>query len=1009
MQFEYDKVLEKCKNFFDYSLDLVYLNDLKGNFLYANDIALNLLGYNREDIKHLSLINLLDKENLKKAISITQKIVETGMQSEYSQFKIKTKGGDVIYIETYGIPLFKEGKVHSIIGIGRNITKLRKKELELQNYYQEREELEKIINQSPVIVFLWRNERGWPVEFVSENIAHFGYTPREFLSGSIPFSDIVYPEDLARVTEEVSENVEKGLKEFTQEYRIVNKNNEVRWVDDRTIVRRDSNGNVTHFQGIVLDITSKKEIERSLKESEQKFRSISEQSLLGIGILQDEFLKYANQRLTNIFRLDIDRTTWTFSNFVSIVHPEDREKLLKQVQRRKDRTKDTVTYYQLRLLSENNLVWINIFSKIINYQGKRASLITVLDVTPQKEAEQHLKESEEQFKELYKGGPIPSYTWKYIGGDFELIDHNNAAYDFTRGNVEKFLGKKATEMYSNQPEIIEDLKSCFEEKKTITKNIKLHIYALKGEREIVATYCFIHPNLVLVHARDITEKRIVERKLEDSEEKYRNLFEKAPYFIGLLNEEGVLVDCNDAVFGFLSKHSKSDLVGHHFKNIFSLYDKNKYIIPDLEQILNELLVHGRADALDFKLYRSIGGFIWCHLQGSVFELDGSKFIQILIQNITEKKVSEDKLIESEKFFRSIAESIQDGLSIIEGGKTVYINDRISQITGYNNEELMNMTDFDLAAPEEIDRLTEVYKSAKEKKEPLKELEYWIITKDGTRKCMQNRYTDLKAKSGENIRYVLTTDITERKESERRLKESEERYRKAYERENFYKDLFAHDMNNILTAIRMSLDISQLKTEKLEGGTEVWEMNEALKEQVNRGANLIQNVRKFSEIEESKKTLTRKDILSEILSVKEIMLRRFKEKNIRININYKKENYFVNADELLGDVFKNIVSNAIMHNENITIEIDILINEITIKDEKFVQIELIDNGIGIPDKRKEEIFRRGFKEYKSVSGLGLGLTLVKTILDYYGATISVENRIKDDYSKGSNFIIRFLES
>ncbi|MFX0070885.1 MAG: sensor histidine kinase, partial [Candidatus Hermodarchaeota archaeon] len=77
------------------------------------------------------------------------------------------------------------------------------------------------------------------------------------------------------------------------------------------------------------------------------------------------------------------------------------------------------------------------------------------------------------------------------------------------------------------------------------------------------------------------------------------------------------------------------------------------------------------------------------------------------------------------------------------------------------------------------------------------------------------------------------------------------------------------------------------------------------------------------------------------------------------------------------------------------------------DEK-VTISVMDNGIGIPDFKKESIFMRGMKEYKSVSGIGLGLSLVKKILENYNAEIYVENRIREDYTKGSNFIIVFSQ-
>ncbi|MCL5264366.1 MAG: PAS domain S-box protein, partial [Chloroflexi bacterium] len=144
---------------------------------------------------------------------------------------------------------------------------------ELRVALEKRRELEAIINRSPAVVFLWRAAEGWPVEFVSDNIAQFGYSPDDFTSGRIPYADIVYAEDLARVADEVNRYSREGRAEFTQEYRILTRYGEVRWLDDRTFVRRDSTGTITHYQGIVIDITERKraeeERERLLAQVEQ--------------------------------------------------------------------------------------------------------------------------------------------------------------------------------------------------------------------------------------------------------------------------------------------------------------------------------------------------------------------------------------------------------------------------------------------------------------------------------------------------------------------------------------------------------------------------------------------------------------------------------------------------------------------------------------------------------------------------------------------------------------------
>ena len=129
------------------------------------------------------------------------------------------------------------------------------------------EELEAIINRSPAVVFLWRAAEGWPVKFVSENVSQFGYTAADFTSGRISYARLIHPDDLERVTAEVARHSREGRDEFVHEYRILTASGDVLWLDDRTRIRRDASGTITHYQGIVLDITERKRAEEALQKA----------------------------------------------------------------------------------------------------------------------------------------------------------------------------------------------------------------------------------------------------------------------------------------------------------------------------------------------------------------------------------------------------------------------------------------------------------------------------------------------------------------------------------------------------------------------------------------------------------------------------------------------------------------------------------------------------------------------------------------------------------------------
>lgn len=137
-------------------------------------------------------------------------------------------------------------------------------EIALCNALEMAKELISVINKVPVTVFLWKPEKYWPAEFVSENIKQFGYTVEEFTSGKLLYGNIVHPDDLDRVERELLRRIDEDYIDFSQEYRILTKSGEVRWVEERTFIEADENGVVKYLKGIILDITERKRKEKLL-------------------------------------------------------------------------------------------------------------------------------------------------------------------------------------------------------------------------------------------------------------------------------------------------------------------------------------------------------------------------------------------------------------------------------------------------------------------------------------------------------------------------------------------------------------------------------------------------------------------------------------------------------------------------------------------------------------------------------------------------------------------------
>jgi PAS domain S-box-containing protein len=248
----------------DSSADEAYWITGDARFLYVNDQACRALEYTREELLTMSLFDI-DPFFTEELLRESQLVLQPGNNRILETYH-RTKSGSLYPVEVRA-SLVEFGQQTVSCAFARDITERKRTEERLQQNRL-------IIENSPAVLFRWRAMEHWPVELVSENVKQFGYQPEELLSGSILYASLIHPGDLERVGREVQEYSASGVDNFRQEYRIVTKDGRVRWTEDHTCVERDSNGNITYFQGVVVDVTERKRAECTLLESERRFREM---------------------------------------------------------------------------------------------------------------------------------------------------------------------------------------------------------------------------------------------------------------------------------------------------------------------------------------------------------------------------------------------------------------------------------------------------------------------------------------------------------------------------------------------------------------------------------------------------------------------------------------------------------------------------------------------------------------------------------------------------------------
>ena len=625
-----------------------------------------------------------------------------------------------------------------------------------------------------------------------------------------------------------------------------------------------------------------------------------------------------------------------------------------------------------------------------------------------KQAKKAIKESEEKFRRIFNDSPIGIELYDREGN---LLDINKAILQiFGISDINNIIKYN----FFEDPNTPENIKKNLESGK-ISRFEKIYDFDKIKKSKLFKTSksgIIYHDVLVsplflereekfshfLVQVQDITLKKLSEQKLKESEENYRNLINNISDAIVKIDLNGMITYLSPQmydIFGFQEK----ELIGSNALDFAHPED-----VPRLIKVMKEVVNSKEILYLEFRVRHKNGKYVPVAARGSTIKEEGKLRIICVLRDITERKKAEQLLKESEEKYRLITENSYDLIRVLNDKfELEYINEFAHlKILGYKKEDIIGKFSTYLNHPEDYKRIRRFMLTIFKTGEALHEIR--IKNKNGHWLWFEVKAKSFKDNKGKQKYLLISREITERKKAEEKLKESEMRHRLAYNKADFYKDLFAHDMNNILHNILSSVELyylCQKNPEKMEKGDELLGI---IKAQAKRGEKLISNVQTLSRIEESEIQTEKVDLYGYLREAIKFVKESFQDRNINILIDAETEQFSIQANKLLLDVFENILLNSVKYNNNSSVLINIKISK-EIKDEiKYVKLQFIDNGIGIPDSRKETIFNRSYSKDRILNGMGIGLSLVRSIVYGYNGYITVEDKEPGDHTKGSNFII-----
>ena len=371
--------------------------------------------------------------------------------------------------------------------------------------------------------------------------------------------------------------------------------------------------------------------------------------------------------------------------------------------------------------------------------------------------------------------------------------------------------------------------------------------------------------------------------------------------------------------------------------------------------------------------------------------------QSLVGEIARRKQSEEALKDSQRFQSTLIGNLPGMVyrCLNDRDWTMeFVSEGCLELTGYRPDDLLGnhrISYNDLIVPE--DRLyvwQEVQKGLQEHR--VFRMTYRITTASGTEKWVYEQGRGI-SRSGTTYAEMegFITDITERKMAEIALQE-------AKAQAELYLDLICHDINNMNQA---GVGYLEFAMEAPEISAETRRLLACTLQALRDSSRLISNVSKLQRIRSGEVAIETIDVsaaLSEIIP----LFSGIPGRNIRVNYTPVSGCYVV-ANELIKDVFSNILGNAVKHSSG-DLEIGVSLDTIYLQGRKYCRISIEDNGPGIDDETKARLFTRFHRGDTKATGKGLGLYLVRTLVEAFHGMVWAEDRVPGDYTRGCRFVV-----
>ncbi|NQZ75852.1 MAG: PAS domain S-box protein, partial [Ekhidna sp.] len=560
---------------------------------------------------------------------------------------------------------------------------------------------EHIIANSPSVAFLWKNQEGWPVADVSENVLDLlGYSADEFVSGKIQFASVVHPDDLDRVAEEVKQfSIVEQLSNFEhQPYRLIHKDGSTIWVDDSTNVNKNGD-EITHYSGLITDVTEKmvakerliqleeeldaqldqlRTSEQKLRDRELRFESLNNISGHGV-IIQDinGNVTEANQAICNLlgYSLDDFRKLTAFD-----IYPSHA---LEKVKKHHDiLITEGHTYFESDILTKTGeVLQAEVFSKIMELSDGPVIETIFKDITGLKKRQQEIQTLNAAIDQSAN-----SVVMTDLEGTITYV--NERLLQITGYKRDEVLGQKPSILKSNKHSkaFYQDMWTTIKSGEIWTGDIinkkkdgshyieSVTISPIKDAKNNTTGYLSVK--------EDVTERRKLNEIISAERERYQFLTDFVPHILWAADPNGMLTFVNKSGLEIMGTTEEELLSSGWFKVI------HPDDILNVEKKWTEAIKNSTPYENEQRIKTGKGTYDWFKVTANPHydengEIDQWVGLSTSIQ--TEKNYLE-RVMENEQKVVRIFNNVTDGyISYNQEGRILTINKSGKVLLGLNEK------------------------------------------------------------------------------------------------------------------------------------------------------------------------------------------------------------------------------------------------------------------------------------------------------------------------------------